>query len=223
MLQLNFKSSKAEMNREAITLQPSLLLTINELIKQFDQISSERKFVLGSLVQFIGSRNDDVYLNFICTHNSRRSHISQLWAQAAAAFYQVPNVRCFSGGSEATSFNPRAIKAMQDAGFKITLVEEGTNPVYEVYYSDKVDPIIAFSKKYDDGVNPTSNFAAVMTCSQADERCPVVKGAVSRISITYDDPKEFDDTLREAEKYKERVMQIGREMLYMFSKVKTYK
>jgi arsenate reductase len=40
-----------------------------------------------------------------------------------------------------------------------------------------------------------------------------------RLPVTYDDPKNFDDTPQEEEKYRERVRQIGREMLYAFSKV----
>ena len=36
----------------------------------------------------------------------------------------------------------------------------------------------------------------------------------------YDDPKAFDDTPAEAEKYDERSQQIAREMLYIFSKAK---
>lgn len=85
-------------------------------------------------------------LIFICTHNSRRSHIAQVWAQTAATYYNVPNVVAYSGGTEATAFNPRAVKAMEEAGFKITKTTEGTNPVYEVRFSDDATFIKAFSK-----------------------------------------------------------------------------
>ena len=201
------------------TLQPK----IQQLTKEFDQISAQRKETLRELTQFIQGKIETglpVYLNFICTHNSRRSHLSQLWAQAAAHYYGVQNVFCFSGGTEATAFNPRAVKAMQDAGFNITVTKEGENPVYEVGYADGVDPVIAFSKKYDDPFNHSKDFAAIMTCSHADENCPLVLGASGRISLTYDDPKEFDGTPVEAAKYAERVHQIGREFFFAFSKVK---
>lgn len=196
---------------------------IQEFEAQFPEISNERKIILNQLTRFIQAKkelNASIDLNFICTHNSRRSHIAQFWAQAAAAYYGIKNVHCFSGGTEATAFNPRAVKAMQDAGFSITKTKEGENPVYEVRYADGEKPVIAFSKTYDDPFNLTKDFAAIMTCSHADENCPLVFGASERIALTYNDPKEFDGTPQETEKYAERVHQIGTEIFYAFSRVK---
>lgn len=191
--------------------------------KEFDQIPEERKKALKKLALFVESKvkaGEKAELIFICTHNSRRSHISQVWAQAAAAYYGIPNVITYSGGTEATAFNPRAVKAMEEAGFKIKKTTEGTNPVYEVRFADNGVAIKAFSKKYDGEGNPKSGFGAVMTCSQADQNCPVVVGATVRIATPYDDPKDFDGTPQEAAKYTERVHQIGREILYAFSLIK---
>ncbi len=204
-------------------LRTKLKKQIQEFETQFREILTERKTVLQQLTDFIQQKqklNVAIDLNFICTHNSRRSHIAQLWAQAAAAYYGIENVHCFSGGTEATAFNPRAVKAMKDAGFIITKTKEDANPVYEVRYADGAEPVIAFSKTYDDPFNHTKDFAAIMTCSHADENCPLVLGASGRIPLTYDDPKEFDGTPQEAEKYAERVHQIGKEIFYAFSQVK---
>lgn len=201
-----------------------LSTTVDQLIGEFEQIPAQRKNTLSALTQFVQNKvntGQTAYLNFICTHNSRRSHLSQIWAQAAAHFYKVPDIVCFSGGTEATAFNPRAVKAMQDAGFKITMLKEGTNPVYEVRFSHHSLPLTAFSKKYDDHFNHNKDFAAIMTCSHADENCPLVLGASARIPLTYDDPKDFDGTAQEAAKYAERVQQIGREILFAFSQVNT--
>ncbi|HTJ50037.1 MAG TPA: hypothetical protein VL443_11320 [Cyclobacteriaceae bacterium] len=206
-----------------MTLLAPLNPTVQKLTKEFDLIPAERKEILEELSVFIESRvkaNQPVYLNFICTHNSRRSHLSQLWAQAAAYYYDISNVHCFSGGTEATAFNPRAVKAMREAGFQITVIKDSDNPVYEVRFAMDAKPVIAFSKKYDDPFNHNTDFAAIMTCSHADENCPMVLGASKRIAITYNDPKDFDGTPQEAEKYKERVLQIGREILFTFSQVK---
>lgn len=212
------------MSQQKRPLLPELNDYANQLTTEFDLISTERKKTLEELTQFVQNAidsNHKVYLNFICTHNSRRSHLSQLWAQAAAYYYGVQGVMCFSGGTEATAFNPRAVKAMQDAGFYITKAKDGENPVYEVRYAEHASPVIAFSKKYDDPFNHNKDFAAVMTCSHADENCPLVIGASARIALTYDDPKNFDDTPQEAAKYAERVHQIGREIFYAFSQVKS--
>lgn len=204
-------------------LLSTLQATADSLVLQFDLIPMERKTLLTELTRFIqqSPAGQPVYLNFICTHNSRRSHISQLWAQAAAHYFGVKDIVCLSGGTEATAFNPRAVKAMQDAGFQITIEIPGDNPVYLVSYSSTASSIKVLSKKYDDPFNNNPGFAAIMTCSHADENCPLVMGAKARIAITYDDPKEFDGTPLESAKYAERVLQIGREMLYAFSHIKS--
>jgi arsenate reductase (thioredoxin) len=213
----------AVINHPVMTLFPLLDKTVEQLIKEFDSIPEERRKALRGLSHFVSEslgREGKALLNFICTHNSRRSHIAQFWAQAAAAYYNIPGVFCYSGGTEATAFNPRSVRAMTDAGFVITRTSEGINPVYSVQVEPGTIPVLAFSKKYDNEVNPKSGFAAVMTCSHADQNCPFVMGAAKRFPITYEDPKDFDDTPTEAQAYRDRVHQIGREMLYAFSLVK---
>jgi arsenate reductase (thioredoxin) len=204
-------------------MNTDLSKTVSQLTAEFNQITTERKPVIGELTRFIQKRINakaPVYLNFICTHNSRRSHLSQLWAQAAAYYYGIPDVACYSGGTEATAFNPRAVKAMQDAGFMISMQKEGENPIYMVKFADDAPAVIAFSKTYDDPFNHNKDFAAVMTCSHADENCPLVLGSSARIALRYDDPKAFDGTELETVKYAERVREIGREILFAFSQVK---
>jgi arsenate reductase (thioredoxin) len=196
---------------------------ISQFEAKFSEIPENRKRILKQLADFIKAKqnaNEPIDLNFICTHNSRRSHIAQIWAQAAAANYAVENVRCYSGGTEATAFNPRAVKAMSDVGFSIAKTTDSENPRYEVSFSETEKPLIAFSKKYDDASNPTQGFAAIMTCSHADENCPLVVGAAARISLPYNDPKDFDGTPQESEKYTERVLEIGREITFSFSLVR---
>jgi arsenate reductase len=197
--------------------------TVLQLVKEFDKTPSERVKALHELAAYISyklSENGNVFLNFICTHNSRRSHISQIWAQTAAYFYGVEDVTCLSGGTEATAFNPRAVSAMKTAGFSIVKIKEGDNPLYSVMFSEDAPPLKVFSKRFDHPENQTRDFAAIMTCSHADEHCPLILGASLRLPVTYDDPKAFDGTAQEQEKYLERVHQIGREMLYVFSQVK---
>jgi arsenate reductase len=197
--------------------------TIRKLVIEFDLIPQQRKSIISQLTEFVTKKRkeaDKVLLNFICTHNSRRSHISQIWAQTAAHYYGIQHVETYSGGTEATAFNPRAVTAMKQAGFDITVFKDGQNPIYKVKYSSDAPPLTVFSKKYDDDFNPKKDFAAIMTCSHADENCPLVLGASTRIALTYNDPKDFDGTPQEAEKYSERVHEIGREILYAFSQVK---
>jgi N-acetylglutamate synthase-like GNAT family acetyltransferase len=199
-----------------------VLAMIQKLSKDFDQISAGRKNQLSVLTEYIANKlrqGHGVDLNFICTHNSRRSHLAQVWSQTAAYYYGVYNVRSFSGGTEVTTINPRAVQALRQAGFEITNTVEGENPVYEISFSPERGSVKSFSKKYNDDANPVGEFAAVMTCSDADENCPVISGAEKRISLPYDDPKTFDGTELEDQKYTERLHEIGRDLLFCFSEV----
>ncbi|MNQ95626.1 Protein ArsC [compost metagenome] len=167
--------------------------------------------------------NVDVNINFICTHNSRRSHLSQIWAQVAASYYEVPKVVCYSGGTAATAMFPRIAETLRDTGFRIEKLADSDNPVYMIKYADNLPPIIGFSKIYDHPFNPASGFAAVMTCSQADGGCPFIAGAEKRIPITFEDPKLSDGTLEQKQVYSERSFQIASEMFYVFSNVEALK
>ncbi len=110
-------------------------------------------------------------------------------------------------------------EVLKNTGFQIETISKSTNSIYAIKYTANEHPIIVFSKKIDDEFNPKSEFAAVMTCSQADGGCPFIKGAEKRIPITYEDPKVFDDTALQAAKYNERSLQIATEMHYVFSQI----
>ena len=188
-----------------------------------DTITTERKEILQPLIDYIQTKatnNQEIRLNLICTHNSRRSHLSQVWAQTAAAFYDVKNVFCYSGGTEATALFPMAAQTLAQQGFQIKTITEGKNPVYAIKYAENQHPIIGFSKTFDDDFNPQSEFVAIMTCSSADVGCPFIAGAEKRIPITFEDPKAFDNTPQQAEKYEERSLQIATELFYVFSQIK---
>ena len=198
---------------------------INALINTLNikSIPNERRAILQPLIDFIQTKHDtnqDIRLNFICTHNSRRSHLSQIWAQVMANHFNIKNVFCYSGGTEATAMFPMVAETLINSGFKINAISEGKNPVYAIKYSENEHPVIGFSKTYDDVFNPQSGFAAIMTCSQADAGCPFITGAEKRIPITFDDPKAFDNTPQLKEKYNERSIQIATEMRYVFSQIK---
>lgn len=202
-------------------MYPKLKSYITELESGFDSIPSERKEQLREVADYIRSKKESgetVRLNFICTHNSRRSHLAQIWTATASHRYGIQNIETYSGGTETTAFNPRAVAAIERAGFKVN-DPGGENPKYEISFSDDAKPMICFSKKFDNPFNPKTNFAAIMTCSDADENCPFVPGAEFRKSVTYTDPKEADGTDREAEVYDERCRQIATEMFYMIGHI----
>jgi len=197
---------------------------IENLIKEVStfSISEERKEILTPLIDYIQNKvdsNEEIRLNFICTHNSRRSHLSQIWAQTMAFHFKIKNIFCYSGGTEATAIFPKIVEILTNQGFQIEKLSEDKNPVYAVKYDENQVPVICFSKTFDADFNPKSNFAAIMTCSTADQGCPFIAGAEKRLPIRYDDPKMFDNTDIMDEKYQERSIEIASEMFYVFSKI----
>jgi arsenate reductase len=185
-------------------------------------ISDERKLVLQPLIEFIQKKvthQEKVRINFICTHNSRRSILSQVWAQTMAFHFGVKNVFCYSGGTESTAVFPKVIETLQKTGFQIDTHVDGANPIYSIKFEQNEHPIIGFSKTFDNSFNPESEFAAIMTCSRADGDCPFIAGAEKRVPITYEDPKLFDNTPEQNKQYISRSRQIAMEMYYIFSQI----
>jgi len=194
---------------------------INSLEENVEQIPKERKEKLGEISDLIWTKLRDkksAKLTFICTHNSRRSHLCQIWAATLADHFDLDGVETYSGGTEVTAFNPRAVEAIRRAGF---IVENtgGENRHYKVYYDEQKEPLICYSKTFDDESNPDKGFVAVMTCSDADQNCPLGLGTDFRITIPYEDPKQADGTPREVQTYDERCRQIAAEMYYMLSQL----
>jgi arsenate reductase len=207
---------------KSIKMYKNLVETINN-VTTFQNITEERKSTLQPLIDFVQHKvinRQEININFICTHNSRRSHLSQVWAQVASAYFNIPNVYCYSGGTEETALFPKVAETLTNQGFNIFKIAETDNPVYAIKYSDNALPVIGFSKKYDSPFNPVSAFAAIMTCSQADGGCPFIAGAEKRIPITFEDPKISDNTSEQSEVYAERSLQIATEMFYVFSMIK---
>ncbi len=203
------------------SLDPQVRQFLEQRAEEFAQIPAARRSELEELASYIQrcqAEDRTARLVFICTHNSRRSHLAQIWARVAAASYGVQQVETYSGGTEATALNPRAVAALQRAGLHITASPEpADNPRYMVVYSMDLQPLLCYSKVFSEAPNPTSGFCAVMTCSEADAACPLVPGSELRVAISYIDPKLADGSPEESAVYDERCRQICREMMYLLS------
>jgi protein-tyrosine phosphatase/arsenate reductase len=200
----------------------SIKTYVDGLTKEFNSIPANRKEMLEKITQYISKKrvmSKPINLVYICTHNSRRSHFGQVWAHVAASYYNIKDVSTYSGGTEATAFNINAINSLKRVGFNIKPINIEKNTTYQVFHDDNETPSICFSKTYEDEKNPQSEFAAIMTCSDAEENCPFIPGVELRIGTTYDDPKAFDNTPQQDAKYDERCKQIALETLYVFSKL----
>lgn len=182
-------------------------------------IPLDRQKILESLIKYIrskASQEKTAILNFVCTHNSRRSQISQIMAQISAFYYGI-DVVCYSGGTEVTAFHPNAIAAVKRTGTEIQ-TRGDQNPIHFVRFSELAFPISCFSKTYDDTFNIATDFAAIMTCAHADDNCPVILNA-ERIPIRYEDPKRADGTEEMSMVYDATVKEIATEMKFVFQRI----
>lgn len=189
-------------------------------LMDYSSIPNTRKTELQILVNAIQNQLDkasSASLHFICTHNSRRSQFSQVWAQVAASYFKIPVVS-FSGGVEVTACHPHTIESLQRFGFDIHS-EDSDNPKHQVRFASDTPAITLYSKLFDAEENPTSRFIAIMTCSDADENCPVITGCDQRISLRYNDPKIYDESPLETAMYDYRSFQIATELMYVFSNI----
>lgn len=195
--------------------------TLRQMDRESSDVAPQRRQVLDPAASYIAERlaaRQKVQLTFICTHNSRRSHLGQVWAQIAAEYYGLRGVSTYSGGTEATACNIRTVRALRRAGLEVVASTSGDNPKYLLQYAENRSPMVLYSKIYDEGGNPRQEYAAMMCCADADEKCPVVNGAAVRIPLHYIDPKAADNTPEEATTYNQRSLQIAAEMFYVFSK-----
>lgn len=185
-----------------------------------EKINEERKAELQVLVDFLSTRKaHNANLTFICVHNSRRSHLSQVWAQIAAHHYGFNQVNCYSGGTEVTEMYPKIAETLNKQGISVQKLTEGTNPVYAIKYAENEHPIIGFSKLYDDGFNPQSDFGAIMVCSSADTNCPYISTAAKRILLPFEDPKSSDGTPQQDEVYAQRSIDIASNFFWVFEQL----
>lgn len=202
------------------SLYPKLKSFIDSL--NTSQISEQRKQELLPLIESIQDNrtyNKPLELVFICTHNSRRSVLAQVWAQTLSFYFKQPYIHCYSGGTEATSVYPLIIEVLVESGLKIAVNGKYSNSNFSISYAANVPSIAVFSKRFDDAQNPSQGFLAIMTCSHADQNCPFVAGAIKRFTLTYEDPKIYDETTKEKENYNIRNYQIATEMKFIFSKI----
>ena len=205
-------------------LYPNLNRYCASLPGEFSQIPEERKIVLQQISEYVSSKHRQrqrASLVVICTHNSRRSHLGQAWLQTAANYYGIEGVQTYSGGTEATAFHPNAVACLRRAGFSVEATDKGVNPVYRLSISDGMPGWLGYSKRFDDVANPRSNFCAILVCTDADQRCPVVSGADQRLSVPFHDPKAYDHTPQDSVQYDRSCRYIAREMAYAMSLLTT--
>lgn len=166
-------------------------------------------------------KNNKLNLNFICTHNSRRSQMGQVWSYFAVEYFSIDNIFTFSGGTEVTAFHRNTVKCLQKVGFEFSVLDfSHQNPRYLISFKDSDKSILGFSKIFDNNINEKP-YIAITTCDSADQNCPFIPEAIHRFHLPYIDPKSSDNTEFLEEKYMETCQQIAGEMFIVFNEVQT--
>ncbi len=200
------------------TINPSIL----EKVLSFP-ISEERKELLLGAADTVYQHYKEkgkIQLVFVCTHNSRRSQLSEVLAILAAKQYNL-SITTFSAGTEATSVHENTMLALKEVGVSYSTVQHENQTAY-LLTSQAMGEKTLFSKTLQHESLPTQDFFAFMTCDQAAENCPFVPGAVKRIPLTYQDPKVSDSTPQALETYGKTATQILSEMMFIFAQINAY-
>lgn len=185
-------------------------------------ISEKRTMLLLKIAATIAneySSKEIVNLNFICTHNSRRSQIGQIWSYYAAYYFKL-NINVFSGGTEVTSFNRNTVKTLQKTGFQFQLSDfSHQNPTYQISFDGSYGYILGFSKLYSNPINQEP-YIAILTCNDAETDCAYIPSATHRFLLPFTDPKFADGTENQEEVYMQINAEIAAEIFLIFKQVK---
>lgn len=188
-------------------------------------LSEERKDLLLQIADtFVDEYLDreKLNLNFICTHNSRRSQLAQVWCFYAIEYFKLKNIFSFSGGTETTAFHRNTVKTLQQAGFEFNVEDfSHQNPKYLVSFKGCKNPLMAFSKTFDNPINDYP-YIALTTCDSADKNCPFIPDAIYRFHLPYTDPKISDTSENTKETYLAVNKLIAGEMYFLFEEIKKY-
>ncbi|MEO9571193.1 MAG: hypothetical protein ABJH82_03300 [Polaribacter sp.] len=205
------------MNTSAISTENFFLNAFNALTLTNDRKELLVKISKGIAVEY---KNEGIVnLNFICTHNSRRSQLGQVWGFFAANYFNL-NINSFSGGTEVTAFYRNTVKTLQSVGFTFHLANfSHQNPKYVISFKGTSKSIFGFSKRFDNKEN-TKPFIAITTCNNADTNCPFIPEAIYRFHLPFVDPKSSDGTELQDESYLKTNQQIAAEVYFIFAEVK---
>jgi protein-tyrosine-phosphatase len=153
-------------------------------------------------------------LVFGCTHNSRRSILSEVWAHVALAGVH-PRLRALSAGSDPQGVAPGTLGALARAGFTISADEQ------RGWVATAGDLRLALrSKRFADLELSDVGFGLVVNCSVLDESCPTVPGSFFRTPLIFDDPRAADGTLSADAAYDRCCAEIARTQFALADEVR---
>lgn len=200
-------------------LKKYIKIIIKNIGADLEKNRKEKLIELAQTIRNTYKNENNVKIIFICTHNSRRSQFSHAWAYVSSLYFKLDFIKPFSGGTEIDTVNLNVINSLISSGLKIEKTHKG-KAIYLLKSFKKDKGINLYSKVYNSKLNPSKHFIAIMTCSDADQMCPVIKGAEKKVSLPYSDPRVSDNTGLEKEVYNQTCSIIAKEMFYLMKQVK---
>jgi len=211
------------LNRNKANFFPEILDYCRNLELLSGGIKKERKTklaVLAAQIKQLKRELSPVEIMVVCTHNSRRSHMGELWLRVGIDYYGLSNLRIHSAGTERSAINIRTIRSFQAIGLLVEKsMNKEENPNYKINWRTDEKSYTGYSKEIGSEELPTNGIVSILVCEDAAENCPFIVGSKLRINLPYEDPKRYDDTLEERTKYLERNLEIGSEMFYLLSEL----
>ena len=182
------------------------------------RVDPTRRPALRSCAAAIARQLDargEVSVVAVCTHNSRRSQLAEVWLAVASAAAGLGGVSVCSGGSDPVAVAPGAIAVLRERGFRVEADTADANPRLRVrghgiereLYAKPLGEAVA-------GV-PLRGGVALMVCAAADAACPPVPQVGYRARLPFADPRHADGTPGEAAAYRAASDRIEAEMRWL--------
>ena len=183
------------------------MLSLDKYIDNLDDIilrDYQKRRVKKISEELRGEINSCNKIVFICTHNSRRSQLCEVWGSILSKRFNL-DLSFFSAGTEKTEVCGEAIKSLERAGIEI-----GIGGKIKLMHNQ----IELHSKTLDE--IKEDEFIAIMTCSDAEKNCPVEPRSKKNIKLFYDDPKKYDGTIEASVEYDKTCRLIASELNAIF-------
>jgi hypothetical protein len=203
-------------------LYPILNEYVRDFPDEFRKIPEERRYRLNEMVYYLEDQRKQkapTQITFISTNEATVSQMAQAWSKAAAYYFGFTDFQPYSGGLNPDLISENTIIALEKAGFIVYKSDVGGLSVYRIKYSYNLDPIIAFPKKISHTKNPGDNFMAVILDGNADLNINNIEGTYNRLFLEYEDPKGYEGSEIEKDKFNESCKNVAVEMFYVFSQL----
>ena len=171
--------------------------------------NNKSKKRLHNIIDGINSLTQKRKLNlvFICNHNSRRSQFAQFWGEILAIHYNK-RINIYSAGIIKTKVYFQVIESIKRIGFSVSKKKSS----YQINYNNQT---IKLSSKLLKEIK-NINFISIMTCSDTDASCPINLRSSLNLKLYFQDPKIYDGTFNEEQKYDAICLKIASELNYIF-------